>query len=335
MAKGKSARRREKNFIKANEGNLAKAQRGKASAFLPLPNAPKAEDFKERVPRSLKRIMALREDLEKQEARRRERQQQQQQRQQQQQAGGAAGGAPPAEQAGGGGGAQQGGTQGKKRPEREQQQAGEAQEPEGGPQKKRKKAAAAAAGGKQQPGGGGTPAGGLWEQPKTLKARKKEYLNKKKAKAKGKGQLPAHLVGVTEKELALRDVVRFGERVDAPPQVQLKRKNWVGGEGDTSKERCTKIFEQQMATAQRRMQEAGGKQQGGQHGQQQRPGKAQKQKQKHAVADPGVREAVIEAYRARHGTRPREGAADLDTLRKLAGAGGGAGTGAGAAGGKP
>jgi hypothetical protein len=36
-------------------------------------------------------------------------------------------------------------------------------------------------------------------------------------------------------------------------------------------------------------------------------------------ADESVRAAVIDAYRARHGTQPREGAADLSTLKGLVG----------------
>jgi hypothetical protein len=85
-----------------------------------------------------------------------------------------------------------------------------------------------------------------------------------------------------------QDKVKFGERVDAPLQVQLKRKHWIKGGGqsdeqsggqsggggnadDTAKARCTRIFAAQMATAQQRMQ-------GLQQGQQAR----KKQKQQHA-----------------------------------------------------
>jgi hypothetical protein len=41
--------------------------------------------------------------------------------------------------------------------------------------------------------------------------------------------------------------------------------------------------------------------------------------------DPGLREAAIEAYRARHGTQASEGAANIATLKKLVAGGGGGG----------
>lgn len=43
----------------ANQGNLAKAARGRASATLPLPSAPTKDDYVEKVPASLRRMMAL------------------------------------------------------------------------------------------------------------------------------------------------------------------------------------------------------------------------------------------------------------------------------------
>jgi hypothetical protein len=56
---GKAIRRRAKLVKAANQGNLAKAQRGRASANLPLPSAPTKDDYVEKVPASLRRMMAL------------------------------------------------------------------------------------------------------------------------------------------------------------------------------------------------------------------------------------------------------------------------------------
>ncbi len=61
MPGGKAIRRRAKLVERANQGNLHKAARGKAgaSAHLPLPAAPTQEDYKEKVPASLAKLMAL------------------------------------------------------------------------------------------------------------------------------------------------------------------------------------------------------------------------------------------------------------------------------------
>ena len=56
---GKAIRRRAKLVKAANQGNLAKAARGRASATLPLPSAPTKDDYVEKVPASLRRMMAL------------------------------------------------------------------------------------------------------------------------------------------------------------------------------------------------------------------------------------------------------------------------------------
>eukprot|EP00879_Flechtneria_rotunda_P016224 GHRR01016974.1.p1 GENE.GHRR01016974.1~~GHRR01016974.1.p1 ORF type:complete len:151 (+),score=35.65 GHRR01016974.1:128-580(+) len=61
MGIGKAQRRRTKLVKAANEGNLHKAQFGKASAFLPLPSAPTKEDYKEHMPASLRKMLALKD----------------------------------------------------------------------------------------------------------------------------------------------------------------------------------------------------------------------------------------------------------------------------------
>ena len=133
--------------------------------------------------------------------------------------------------------------------------------------------------------------------------------------------------------------MRFGERVDAPPQVQLKRKHWAaagggaagGGAAEQQQQqqqqgkagaRLSRIFQQQMDAARRRMEQGQGQQQQGQ------PQRKKAKQAAAAAADPGLRDAVIEAYRARRGTLAREGAADANTLKRLVAAGG-AGGGAG------
>ncbi len=52
------------------------------------------------------------------------------------------------------------------------------------------------------------------------------------------------------------DHVAFGERVDRPLAVNLKRKHWAGAER-TAAERCKSVFLQQMAAAERKV-HAGG-----------------------------------------------------------------------------
>eukprot|EP00775_Hariotina_reticulata_P008788 gene8788-8966_t len=61
MGGGKAIRRRRKLMEVANAGNLHKAQRRKAgaSAHLPLPAAPSQEDYKEKMPASLRKMLAL------------------------------------------------------------------------------------------------------------------------------------------------------------------------------------------------------------------------------------------------------------------------------------
>ncbi len=59
MGKGINKRRRLKLAEKANESNLLKASFGKALAFASLPDAPKDKDLVERMPASLKRMVAL------------------------------------------------------------------------------------------------------------------------------------------------------------------------------------------------------------------------------------------------------------------------------------
>jgi hypothetical protein len=230
---GKSARRREKNAKKANEGNLAKAQvrhhfalqlmrgaavfcprqathlthiapnhptpqRGKASAQMPLPNAPKASDYKEQVPRSLRRIMALKQTLEQQQQQRRERQQHFQQRQQLKAAAGGlaqpGAGSQPPQQANGQPQQQANGQpqqkdvpDAKQQPQqqqnKQQQHKAAGQEDDGKqPQQQKGQKPKQQKQQKQEP----EVVGGVWDQPKKLKQRKKDYLNKKKNKKRGK-----------------------------------------------------------------------------------------------------------------------------------------------------
>jgi len=259
---------------------------------MPLPNAPKPEDFKERVPRSLQRIMLMRDTLAKQEQQRRDRQQQHQLKQQEKAASGAVDGAAVA-----GDEQQQPQPAANGAPQQVQKRVADSaavdkqqkqQKPDGSDKKQKQKQAGAQEA-QQQRRPQQQPMD-LWDQPKKLKQRKKEYLNKKKLKRRGQDGT-ALLASLHEKEL-VQDKVKFGERVDAPLQVQLKRKHWVkrGGDGtgagaeDTSKERCTRIFAQQMATAQHKLQ----KQQRGSKGdreqqQQQQQQQPSRKKQKHAA----------------------------------------------------
>jgi hypothetical protein len=63
MGKGKALRRRAKLVEASTHGNLHKAQKGKASPHLPLPAAPSSKDMVEKLPASLRKMMALKVDI--------------------------------------------------------------------------------------------------------------------------------------------------------------------------------------------------------------------------------------------------------------------------------
>ncbi|GIL94176.1 hypothetical protein Vretimale_339 [Volvox reticuliferus] len=126
---------------------------------------------------------------------------------------------------------------------------------------------------------------------KKLKDKKKEYL-KRKAELKHKRGARAQVV--VEKELQLKDNVKFGEVVDAPLKVHLKRKHWVEQER-TANERCREVFLKQMQQAKRRL--AGGE----------------------AVEDEGIVVPDRDSKGGRRGAKgasPRSGAASNNHKRK-------------------
>ena len=63
MGKGKALRRRAKLVQASTHGNLHKAQKGKASRELPLPSAPSSKDMVDKLPASLRKMMALKVDM--------------------------------------------------------------------------------------------------------------------------------------------------------------------------------------------------------------------------------------------------------------------------------
>ncbi|KAF8059217.1 VPS51 [Scenedesmus sp. PABB004] len=299
---GKAIRRRAKLAERANQGNLHKAARGKggATASLPLPAAPTPDDYVEKLPASLRRVMALRAAAEagasskrrklEQPAGAGQRQQppqQQQQSQKQQQ--------PSQEQ--------------QQQEQQQQQQQQEQQEQQRQQQKQRGRGAAADGGDSsadedERPSGGpaavrkggvGAPAkqqpapAVLWEQPKKLKARKKEYLNAKRMKKKaGKARKP----GGEQEQPADRPA--FGETVHAPLTVQLKSKHW-------DKLAAAKAAAQQAQRPAKRGKHVAA------------PKRAAKQ-QDPALAE--LRAVAIEGYRAGR-DQPREGGATLGSLKAL------------------
>eukprot|EP00879_Flechtneria_rotunda_P010643 GHRR01011123.1.p1 GENE.GHRR01011123.1~~GHRR01011123.1.p1 ORF type:complete len:282 (+),score=95.71 GHRR01011123.1:128-973(+) len=279
MGIGKAQRRRTKLVKAANEGNLHKAQFGKASAFLPLPSAPTKEDYKEHMPASLRKMLALKdaavqlpkrhkgqEARPKGEASHPPKQEQRQQRREQQ---------------------QQHHTE--QNPQQQQQHneqsshleaaTGQQKMPFSAQQQAPDKLSAA-----QQ------PPGVIWEQPKKLKQRKKEYLKAKKLK-KRKG-----LNNVAGQELAV-DRFTFGEQVHAPPKAQLKRKHWdPAADGNAQKQQSSKPTKQKVQV-------------------QSHIKKFKRPKQLQDFTLQELREQTIEKYRA--GRCPQEGQATLQTLKQL------------------
>jgi hypothetical protein len=111
------------------------------------------------------------------------------------------------------------------------QQAGEEGEARGGKKRGRKEGgdagmAAAPPGKKARVLGGNAFTTEQLFTEKKLKDRKKEFLKRKAEKQKGGRKAGAGRAPVVEKELQLRDQVKFGEVVHAPLDVQLKRKHW-------------------------------------------------------------------------------------------------------------
>ncbi|GFR40197.1 hypothetical protein Agub_g757 [Astrephomene gubernaculifera] len=285
MAKGLCQRRRVKRALEAARGNLHKIANGKA---LPkaLPEAPKPKDT-EKLPASLRKLLALKEAAEQQQ-------------------GGKArtteSGAAPSTASQGKGKRKDGA--------KDSQSDGDGPSTSG----RTGMAAEAAQQQKQQQGhkDGGLKGGNAFttaqSEEKKLKDRKKEYLKRKQQDKKRK-KVPAGQV-VVEKELQLRDKVKFGEVVDAPLEVHLKRKHWAEQQERSDNERCKNIFLKQMQQAQQRLEGGGGEADEGQPrrggkaagaGQQQKQQQQKKDKKRKAPMDEeteALRQQVIESYRA-------------------------------------
>ncbi|GLC34627.1 hypothetical protein PLESTB_001240900 [Pleodorina starrii] len=237
MAKGIAQRRRVKRALEAARGNLHKIANGKALPTA-LPEAPKPKDV-EKLPASLRKMLALKEVAAKKDAKGRK-------------AGdGSASSDAPATKAA-----------------KKAAKGGAAEGDDDGPSTSGRDAVAGAAQQQQQQrqtsGGKGGSGGGVVVKganaftelfvEKKLKDKKKDYLKRKAEQKRHKGG-PGGGQLVVEKELQLRDKVKFGEVVHAPLQVHLKRKHWADKE-KTANERCKEVFLKQMQQAQQRM--AGG-----------------------------------------------------------------------------
>ncbi|GAX81756.1 hypothetical protein CEUSTIGMA_g9184.t1 [Chlamydomonas eustigma] len=84
---------------------------------------------------------------------------------------------------------------------------------------------------------------------KTLKQSKKDYLNRKKLKKKGRGLRQE--ASALEQSLRQQGKVNFGETSDKPLEVHLKRKHWTNQER-TASDRCKEIFLKQIEGARRK-----------------------------------------------------------------------------------
>jgi len=124
-------------------------------------------------------------------------------------------------------------------------------------------------------------------QKPSLKARKKNFLKKKKLRRKGK--YVSATAGSDESEesdpelrlkrTAIATKPKFAEQASGPMQVNLKRKHWKE-DGRTNSDRCNEIFARQMTHARKKQAAAGG---------------SREQTQK--VVKEADRVEVIEAYR--------------------------------------
>mmetsp|Transcript_13039 Transcript_13039/g.35520 ORF Transcript_13039/g.35520 Transcript_13039/m.35520 type:complete len:343 (-) Transcript_13039:145-1173(-) len=328
MGKGLNKRKRAKHVEAARDGNLHKAQWGKASGNLLPPKAPSKQDFVEHIPASLRRMMAAKALAEEQEAKKRERKdgvqsqkahdpqdhEPQQQPSMSAKAGNrqAATAAVPTEQ--GSEPSTSGRTEGPKLSSKPSQA-----EPPAHPKVFKLNAF------DQAP------------EKKGSKEKKKAYYKKREEKKKAKKLKGKPEAELTPAELKLRaqqvaTQASFGETANAPLKVQLKRKHWTGGDANQG-ERLAKIQRAQLSHAEQRAAE-----------QLKGPGKAdkgdkvpaaKKRKAEPAAASGGVgllhkarmqqaaiekaeaREAVVQAYRQskkQHST----GSATMASLGKLA-----------------
>lgn len=135
----------------------------------------------------------------------------------------------------------------------------------------------------------------------TLKARKKDFLKKKKLKRKGKyvdsddedeGSDPEERV--QRAAAAIRPF--FGDQAQAPIDVNLKRRHWKEGEKKSS-DRCKTIYMKQLANARKRS-------------------GVSEQSSKKAV-EAAAREEVIEAYRKQKRGTGSDAYATLQSLASL------------------
>ncbi|KAL4527364.1 hypothetical protein Ndes2526B_g08937 [Nannochloris sp. 'desiccata'] len=140
-------------------------------------------------------------------------------------------------------------------------------------------------------------------QKPSLKARKKNFLNKKKLRKKGKyisSTAGSDSGEESDPELRLRRTAlatkpKFAEQASAPMQVNLKRKHWKE-DGRTNSDRCNEIFARQMNNARK----------------QQAAGAGSREHAQKAVKE-AERVEVIEAYRMK-----KKGNATGATLQSLA-----------------
>ena len=136
-------------------------------------------------------------------------------------------------------------------------------------------------------------------QKPSLKARKKNFLNKKKLRKKGKYVPPTEGSDSDEesdpemrlKRTAAATKPRFAEQASAPMSINLKRKHWKE-DGRTASDRCNEIFAKQMNNAKK---------------------KAGAEQSAKKAAEAAERNGVIEAYR-----KQRKGNTTGATLQSLA-----------------
>lgn len=145
------------------------------------------------------------------------------------------------------------------------------------------------------------PAKGLTEQKPSLKARKKEFLKKKKLRRKGKLAGQGSDEEGSDPEERLRETAAatkpaFAEQAEQPIQMNLKRRHWTDEDQKRAGKRCSKIFERQMNQARRQAGVVDGR--GGSR-----------------VVSEELRDELVEAYRQHK--RVGGGAKPKATLRSL------------------
>lgn len=146
-------------------------------------------------------------------------------------------------------------------------------------------------------------------QPAALKSKKKDFLNRKKQRQRGKGDISLEASKESEdsdpeerlKRVAIVTKPQFAEQAAQPISINLKRRHWVEEQEGTAAKRCTQIYQRQMEQARRQADMIHSK----------------ASKPHGRCASEGLREELVDAYRKQKHVLPGEHKATMKSLAAL------------------